>query len=89
MLAAMPVDAETQTRDQHSANCHVEQAREYAAKEKKGRGLSPPFVIDMSTPEDIRTIQAPWLANPNRVPPAICQDYQMGILDIVNIDVCM
>jgi hypothetical protein len=89
MLAAMPADAEAQSREQHSANRHVERAREYLMKEKKGRGLPPPFVIDVNTPKDVRKFQVPWLANPNGVPPAIHQNHQMGILDIVDIDVCM
>jgi hypothetical protein len=58
-------------------------------KEKKGRGLPPPFVIDVNTPKDICKLQIPWLVNPHGVPLVICQDHQMGILDIININVCM
>jgi hypothetical protein len=90
MLAAMPADMETRTWEQHGANHRVERAREYTAKEKKRRGdPSPPFIVDVNTPEDIRKFQVPWLANPHRVPPAIHQDYQTRILDVIDIDVCM
>jgi hypothetical protein len=89
MLAAMPADMEARSREQHSANRCVEQAREYLAKEKKGRGLPPPFVIDANAPKDVHKFQVPWLANPHGVPLAIRQDHQTGILNIVNIDVCM
>jgi hypothetical protein len=49
----------------------------------------PPFIIDVNTPEDVRKFQVPWLANLHGVPPVIHQDHQTGILDIVNIDICM
>jgi hypothetical protein len=58
-------------------------------KEKKGRGLPPPFVIDANTPEDIRKFQVPWLMNPHGVPLAIRQDHQTHILDSIDIDICM
>jgi hypothetical protein len=80
MLAAMPANAEARSREQHGANCCVERAREYLVKEKKGRGLPPPFVIDMNAPEDIREFQVPWLANPHGVSPAIHQDHQWAYL---------
>jgi hypothetical protein len=67
----------------------VERAREYAMKEKKGRGLPPPFVINANTPEDVCKFQVPWLTNPHGVRPAIRQDHQMHILDSIDIDICM
>jgi hypothetical protein len=67
----------------------VEQAREYATKEKKGRGLPPPFIIDANTPADICKFQISWLTNPHGVPPVIRQDHQMRILDSIDIDICM
>jgi hypothetical protein len=82
-------DVEAWTREQHGANCCVERAREYAAKEKKGRGLPPPFVIDANTPKDIRKFQVPWLTNPHGVPLAIRQDHQMHILNSIDIDIYM
>jgi hypothetical protein len=85
----MPADVEAWTREQHGANCCVERAWEYATKEKKGRGLPPPFVIDANTPEDIRKFQIPWLTNPHGVPPVIHQDHQTCILNSINIDICM
>jgi hypothetical protein len=88
-LAAMPADVEAWTREQHGANRRVERAREYAAKEKKGRGLPPPFVINVNAPEDVCKFQIPWLTNPHGVPPAIRQDHQTCILDSIDIDICM
>jgi hypothetical protein len=58
-------------------------------KEKKGRRLPPPFVIDVNTPKDFHKFQVPWLANPHGVPLAIRQDHQMHILNSVDINICM
>jgi hypothetical protein len=58
-------------------------------KEKKGRGLPPPFIIDANTPKDVCKFQVPWLMNPNGVPLVIRQDHQMCILNSINIDICM
>jgi hypothetical protein len=88
-LAAIPADMEAWTREQHGANCHVEQAREYATKEKKGRGLPPPFIINANASEDTHKFQVPWLTKPHGVPPAICQDHQTCILDSIDTDICM
>jgi hypothetical protein len=87
VMMETPVDRGSQNCQQHGVYHHVERPCEAHNRIKKGKGHDPPFVLDKGALADICQLQALWLTNNDRVPPAFCQDRETWKLNIIDIDV--
>jgi hypothetical protein len=56
VMAEMPVNQESRSQEEHGIYRCIEEAREAAAKMKKGQRLESPVIYDNTTPEDIRKV---------------------------------
>jgi hypothetical protein len=88
VMAEMPDDRESQSKEEHGVYHHIEKAQEAFANMKKGKGQEPPFVFDNAALEDIQKTLALWQCNSNRVPPAIHKDPNTHKL-ICDIDITL